>query len=105
MTDLILVLTTAPFDAAEALARTLVEEKLAACANVHAPMVSLYWWKGTIERDAESQIVIKTSRAQLDALAARIRALHSYEVPELLVVPVDWASEQYAGWVRASVGR
>ena len=104
MTDLILVLTTAPQDEAEALARSLVEEHLCACANVHAPMTSLYWWKGAIERDAESQIVIKTTRARLEALAARLAELHSYELPEMLVVPVVWGSKGYIDWVKASTG-
>lgn len=103
MTDLILVLTTAPEEEAEALARTLVEERLAACVNVHAPMTSLYWWKGSIERDDESQLVIKTTRARLEALTARINELHTYELPELLIVPVAWGSEGYLDWVRASV--
>src|SRR2546426_59959 len=102
MTDLILVLTTAPEDEAEMLARTLVEEHLAACVNVQAPMTSVYWWKGKIERDAESQIVIKTTRARLDALAARLAELHSYELPELLVVPVLWGTEGYLAWVKSS---
>jgi periplasmic divalent cation tolerance protein len=103
MTDLILVMTTAPEEEAETLARTLVEERLAACVNVHPPMTSLYWWKGTLERDEESQLVIKTTRARLEALAARIHELHSYEMPELLIVPVAWGSEGYLDWVRASV--
>jgi len=103
MTDLILVLTTVPEEEAEALARTLVEERLAACVNVHAPMTSLYWWKGNVERDDESQLVIKTTRARLEALTARIHELHTYELPELLIVPVAWGSEGYLDWVRASV--
>jgi periplasmic divalent cation tolerance protein len=102
MTDVILVLTTAPDDEAETIARTLVEERLAACANVHPPMTSLYWWKGKIERDAESQIVIKTTRDRLDSLAARLTELHPYELPELLVVPISWGSEGYLEWVNAS---
>ena len=104
MTDLILVLTTAPEDEAEKLARAIVEEHLAACVNVQPPMTSLYWWRGNIERDAECQIVIKTTRAHLDVLTARLTALHSYEVPELLVVPVTWAAEAYIEWVKASTG-
>jgi periplasmic divalent cation tolerance protein len=102
MTDLILVLTTAPDDEAETLARTLLEERLAACVNVHGPMTSLYWWKGNLERDTEHQIVIKTTRSRLDALAARIAELHTYELPEIIVVPVDWGSDAYVAWVRAS---
>lgn len=100
MTDCILVLTTVPDAEAEALARTLVDERLAACVNIHAPMTSIYRWKGQIERDAERQIVIKTTRARFEALERRLRTLHSYEVPELLVVPVVAGSEAYLAWVR-----
>jgi periplasmic divalent cation tolerance protein len=103
MTDLILVLTTLPEDEAEPFARTLLEERLAACVNVHAPMTSLYWWKGSIERDVESQLVIKTTRARLEALAARFAELHSYELPELVVVPVAWGSKDYVDWVKSSI--
>jgi periplasmic divalent cation tolerance protein len=102
MTDLILVLTTAPEEEAETIARTLVEEHLAACVNVHSPMTSLYWWKGKIERDTESQVVIKTTRNRLEALANRLTELHPYELPEFLVVPVAWGTETYLEWVNAS---
>jgi periplasmic divalent cation tolerance protein len=102
MTDVVLVLTTAPEDEAEKIASTLVEEHLAACVNIHAPMTSFYWWKGKIERDAESQIVIKTTRGRLEALAIRLTELHSYELPELLVLPVAWGTEGYLEWVNAS---
>src|SRR5438132_12392163 len=69
MSDLILVLTTMPDDdRAGAPARTLVDERLAACVNVHGAMTSTYRWKGSVERDAERQVVIKTTRARLKAL-------------------------------------
>ena len=102
MTDLVLVLTTAPDSEAETLARTLVEERLAACANVHASMMSTYRWKGEVEREAERQIVIKTTRERLAALQKRIGELHSYEIPELIVVAVAGVSDGYADWVRQS---
>ena len=102
MTDLVLVLTTAPDAEAETLARTLVEERLAACANVHAPMTSIYRWKGEIEREGERQIVVKTTRERLAALQKRLGELHSYDVPELIVVAVADVSEGYADWVRQS---
>jgi periplasmic divalent cation tolerance protein len=102
MTDVILVLTTAPEEEAETIARTLVEERLAACANVHAPMTSLYWWKGKVERETELQVVIKTTRDRLESLAARLSELHPYELPELLVVPISWGAEPYLEWVNAS---
>lgn len=100
MTDLLLVLTTAPQDEAERLARTLVDERLAACVNIHAPMTSVYRWKGAVETDAEQQLVIKTTRDRLEAVVSTLLALHSYELPELLVVPVATGSEAYIEWVK-----
>jgi periplasmic divalent cation tolerance protein len=100
MADILVVLTTMPDDdRADALARTLVEERLAACVNVHGPMRSTYRWKGQIECDAERQVVIKTTRGQLATLEARLRALHPYELPEFVVITAD-ASDAYGKWVR-----
>ena len=100
MAEIVLVLTTMPDDdRAETLARTLVDEHLAACVNVHAPMTSTYRWKGQIEREPERQLVIKTVRARLPEVEARIRALHPYELPELLVVDVHQGSAAYLVWV------
>ncbi len=100
MTDVVVVLTTVPGDGTgEALARQLVEERLAACASLHAEMVSIYRWKGQLEREPERQLVIKTSRDRVAALEARLKALHAYDVPEFLVLPVEGASEAYRAWV------
>jgi periplasmic divalent cation tolerance protein len=101
--DLRLVLTTWPADrAADELASTLVREGLAACVSICAPMTSHYRWKGALERAEERQVVIKTTVARLAELEARLRTLHPYEVPELLVLEAD-ASATYGAWVRASV--
>jgi periplasmic divalent cation tolerance protein len=103
MRDLVIILTTMPDDArADELARTLVEERLAACVNVHGPMMSTYRWKGAVERDAERQLVIKTTRVRLPALEERIRRLHPYELPELIVIAPEGGSEAYLRWVTAS---
>lgn len=100
MTDLILVLTTMPDDArADALARTLVEEHLAACVNVHGAMRSTYRWQGGVEREPERQLVIKSTRDRLAALEARVRALHPYELPEWVVIDAE-AGAAYGAWVR-----
>ena len=96
---MVLVLSTVPDDAsAETIARTLVEEKLAACVNVLPPMVSLYRWKGSVERGSERQLVMKTTRDRVPALEKRLKELHSYELPEFLVVPVD-GGDDYLAWV------
>ena len=98
--DIVLVLTTCPDDdRAATLAHALVEERLAACVNVHGPMMSVYRWKGAVEREVERQVVIKTTRQLVAAVEARVRALHSYELPEFLVVSVDGGSEAYVDWL------
>ena len=98
--EMVLVLTTAPDDdRAGVWARALVEERLAACVNVHAPMVSFYRWKGAVERDAERQLGIKTTRDRVAALRARLEDLHSYELPECVVLNVEDGSEAYISWV------
>ncbi len=100
MSDLIAILTTMPDDnRAGELARTLVEERLAACVNVHASMISTYRWTDTVEVEPERQLVIKTTRARLAELEIRLRALHPYELPELVVIDAA-GSEAYANWVR-----
>ena len=102
MTDLVLILTTVPADdRAEAIARSLVDERLAACVNVLAPMISFYRWKGTVDRDGEQQLVIKTTRDRASRLWTRLRELHPYELPEWVVIPVLEASPEYLEWVRA----
>jgi periplasmic divalent cation tolerance protein len=104
MDELILILTTMPDDArADELAAALVGEQLAACVNVHGPMMSTYRWKGTVERDAERQIVIKTTRARLPAIEARLRTLHPYELPEFVVLGAE-SSEAYRRWAIEASG-
>jgi periplasmic divalent cation tolerance protein len=101
--SVVIVLTTLGAGAdAGALARTLVQERLAACVNVLPPMTSVYRWKGAIEEDREQQLVMKTTAERVDALGARLRELHPYELPEFVVLDAK-ASEAYGAWVRESV--
>jgi periplasmic divalent cation tolerance protein len=107
MNDVVLVLSTAPAapgdDTAEQIARTLIDERLAACVNVHAPMVSIYRWKGAVERDSERQLVIKTTRNALPTLEKRLRELHPYELPEFIVVAASGGSAVYLEWVAQQI--
>jgi periplasmic divalent cation tolerance protein len=102
--DVRIVLTTIGSETdALALARTLVDERLAACVNVLPAMVSIYRWKGSVEQDKEHQVVIKTAPDRLPALEARLRQLHPYELPEFLVLDVAGGEAAYLAWVRESV--
>lgn len=89
--------------AAGTLARKLVEEKLAACAQITA-IRSTYRWEGAVEVAEEQLLTIKTATTQLVALETFVRDHHPYDEPELLVLPVEAASDGYARWVRQSVG-
>jgi periplasmic divalent cation tolerance protein len=98
--SIVLVLTTWPATSdAAAFARTLVDERLAACVNVLGEMQSTYRWKAAIETEAERQVVVKTTESRLADLEKRLRELHPYEVPEFLVVRADRVSEAYLSWV------
>lgn len=98
-----LVLTTLPgdTDAAE-FARTLVEDRLAACVNLLPLMESVFRWEGRIDRDTERQILIKTSRERVPALWERVRALHPYDVPEFIVLPIVDGNAAYLKWLAES---
>ena len=100
MTDAILVLTMLPnADAAVGLARTLVGEKLAACANILPAARSIYRWKGNVEDANEVLVLIKTRNEHFDRVRARILELHPYEIPEVLSVPVEQGYYPYLEWL------
>jgi periplasmic divalent cation tolerance protein len=102
MPDALVVLVTAPdADKAAAIARALVEERLAACGNVLPAIRSIYRWEGKVNDDAEALLVLKTTRARFPALRDRVLALHSYQVPEVLALPVEAGSDAYLAWVAA----
>jgi periplasmic divalent cation tolerance protein len=101
--DIVIVLTTLDAGAdAQAFARTLVEERLAACVSILPEMTSVYRWRGDIAHGAERQLLIKTSPDRLPALQSRLQALHPYELPELIGLSAE-ASPAYLAWVRESV--
>ena len=94
------VLVTAPdADVAARIARTLVGEGLAACGNIVPGIRSIYRWGGAIQDDVEVLLVLKTGRERVGALAARVKDLHPYELPEVIALPVVGGSEAYLAWV------
>jgi len=88
--------------AAERIGRTLVEEHLAACANILQGLTSIYRWEGKVCRDPEVLVLLKTRRSCFPALARRLRELHPYSVPEIVALPVALGSPAYLAWVAAS---
>jgi periplasmic divalent cation tolerance protein len=100
----IVVTTVANSEEATKLGRTLVEERLVACATLVPAIESIYRWKGSIESSVESMLLLKTNVAQLTALEARLQELHSYETPEFLVLPVEAGSPGYLEWMDQCLG-
>jgi periplasmic divalent cation tolerance protein len=100
------VLTTAADpDEASRLARTLVDERLAACATLIPSVRSIYRWEGEVEDATETLILLKTGSDQIAALKDRLHALHSYETPEFLVLPVESGSAGYLEWLQSGLRR
>ena len=106
MTDYIQVLTTIDDETKAAqIAAALVEERLAACVQVMGPMTSTYRWKGQIQTSREWLCVAKTRRDRYDEVEAAIRRVHSYELPEILAVPVVAGGRDYLAWLDGEVGQ
>ena len=106
MSEALVVLTNCPdADIAERIARTLVESGLAACVNRLAPADSVYRWQGAVERAIEIPLLVKTTRERYTEVEQAIRALHPYEVPEIIAVPVMAGFAPYLRWVAEATER
>jgi periplasmic divalent cation tolerance protein len=104
MTDARIVLTTvALHETAIAMARTLVQERLAAGVNVSPGVESIYWWQEKLEQTLEYVLMIKTTAGKIDALRERMMKLHPYELPEFVILPIEGGSEAYLQWIGESV--
>lgn len=99
----VVMTTVVSAEEANRIGRTLVEERLAACATLLPPIHSIYRWHDQIESSAETMLLIKTSLDHLPALETRLRELHSYQTPEFLVLPVESGSHAYLDWLQASL--
>ncbi len=103
MTDALVVLVTAPSaEKAVEIARAVVEERLAACGNVLTGVRSIYRWEGKVQDEPEALLVLKTRRERFAALRDRILALHPYDVPEVIALPVEGGNAAYLEWIAES---
>lgn len=100
MTETIVVLVATPTaDKAAEIARTLVEERLAACGSVIPTIRSIYAWEGKVHDEAEALLVLKAPRKRMQELCDRVVALHPYDVPEVIALPIDGGNERYIDWI------
>ena len=101
-----LVISNCPDHAvAVKIADTLVERELAACVNILPEIKSIYKWKGKLERDAEHMLLIKTEKTRYDAVQEAILAMHPYELPEIIAVPIAKGLPDYLAWVSNSINK
>ncbi len=93
--------TVSSVKAAENIADNLVVDRLAACVSFVPRITSVYRWEGRLERESETLLIIKTASDKVDQTISRLKELHPYEVPEIIVLPIERASESYRDWVLA----
>ncbi len=104
VTEFVVVLCTAPAGGAEKIAMALVGERLAACVNV-SQVKSYFIWGGKLSQDNEELMIIKTEGRMIEPLKKRIKELHSYQLPEIIVLPIVEGDHVYLQWISDSVGR
>ena len=101
-TEFVLILvTTANNSEAEQISQTLVEKKLIACCNIVSPVSSIFHWKGEINKETESLMILKSVSSNFEQIVQEVKKLHSYETPEIIALPIMAGSEDYLNWVKA----
>ena len=99
----VVVLITTPADRGQEIANFIIENRLGACVNIVHEVSSIYWWKGNIEKDRESLLIVKTSRARFSELKERVKEIHPYTVPEIIALPIIEGNEDYLIWIDENV--
>ncbi len=97
---IVVYITASSVQEAKKIGRKLVEEKLAACANIISPINSIYRWQGKICDDKEALIILKTKKILFKKIENKVKALHSYEVPEVIAIPIIEGSDKYLSWLK-----
>ena len=106
MTDIILVYITTPnAEEAKKIASSLVQEKLAACANILPQISSVFYWDGALEQSNEALLLLKTSQEKFAALQQRVKELHSYELPCIVALPLSAGLPEYLNWIKQEIDR
>jgi periplasmic divalent cation tolerance protein len=94
-------MTTSNYNEAEKIIQILLKERLIACANIISPVSSFFWWEGKITKENEVLVIMKSKKTLLNKLEKRINTLHSYEIPEILALPIVSGSESYLKWMES----
>jgi len=100
---IVIMVTTANREEAEKIARRLLDEKLIACANIIGPVSSLFWWSGKLEKSEEYVLLLKSRLELFEKLSESVKALHGYEVPEIIALPIIKGSPAYMEWLNSTL--
>lgn len=106
MEEIVVIITASNEDEAVRISKTLLQEKLVACVNIHPKVRSLYWstgsfgWEGKIQDEGEAMMIIKTRRGLFGDILKKVKEIHSYAVPEIIALPIIEGSEDYLRWVQ-----
>ncbi len=96
---IVIYITTGSVNEAKKIGRSLVEEKLVACSNIISPIRSIYSWQGKICDDKEALMILKTRKKYFKQIVKRVEKLHSYDVPEIIAIPIIDGSDKYLSWI------
>ncbi len=99
----LIYITTSGAEEARRIGKRVVEERLAACANVIEKVHSLYWWKGKLEESSEAVLLLKTKKDKIKKIVAMVKKLHSYENPAIVAFPILEGSEEYLKWIEGEI--
>lgn len=101
MTQKLIYITAGSEEEAKRIGRALVEERLAACANVLGAVTSFYWWQGALQEDGEAVLIAKTRTDLVDRLVERVKALHGYDCPCVVALPIEAGNPAFLDWIDA----
>ncbi|MHC4267490.1 MAG: divalent-cation tolerance protein CutA [Planctomycetota bacterium] len=96
---IVIYITTSSINEAKKIGHALVEEKLIACSNIISPIRSIYSWQGKICDDKEALMILKTRKKHFKQIVKRVEKLHSYDVPEIIAIPIIEGSDKYLSWI------
>lgn len=99
---IVVFITCADKKEARRIARALVINKLAACVNIIDKIESIFWWQGKVDRAKETLLIIKSKKSRLSGIIKRVKAIHSYKVPEIIALPIIAGSNEYLDWINES---
>ena len=99
----VLLITTATAEEAQRISRVLLEQKKVACVNIVPKVNSFFWWQGKLDSAEESLLIVKTKASQLSEIVPLVKELHSYDIPELIALPIIGGNQDYLAWIQKEV--